>query len=64
MQSNHAGKAFVNLLAVFSITFRSTPDEVIDLMKSERLIFRFFPFNVRAISSVSSGMTRTVERRS
>lgn len=60
----HLGKALSNLLNIFAITFASTPLASIAVSKSARTILRFLPFNVKASSSVSAGITNIVERRS
>ena len=50
-----------NFRAMFSITLPLTPDAIIDFSKSLLHIFLFFPLRVNANSSVSSGMTITVD---
>ena len=64
IRSSHFTMERRNFLAMLLITFSLSPDAVITLMKSDFRIFRFLPFSVRASSSVSSGITILVQRRS
>lgn len=64
IKSNHLPTTFTNLEIKLSIIFSSNPLLLIAILKSERLILRFLACNVKANSSLSSGMTSAVETMS
>ncbi len=64
IRSSHLMSALRNFLAMLSSTFSFTPDAIIDFSKSLRFILAFLPLSVSASSSLSSGITMAVERRS